>query len=589
MMLSARHRSVSQAVKYKRDALFTLNVAKKHDRNLTQVVPTWKSIVCLDLQMGRAINTKGSLAYKPLNDLAEYFVDHLCGCHGQTNVIRVVQSVMNFNKPTTTYDSIREFCSSNLSADNSRQLIQLIDTFAMELRCKLAQNDSDVGVLNTTPNDEKMGGYIDTKQTLGSSKRKRGGTFDFEGRHSLRKVPDHIAKLKQIINYHEQILQDYSQMTEPARVFALTTLIPVVLCLKHHCQGDEATFLTRWAPFNHSNFIKKCCNGLDVYTKDFASLPPHFVGQVLNLHEWETILPGYIDYYPSSFRTAIPFMLASLVWHQNWLRDTLDEKHPLFFSPVWISGLLPQLIQRVEVGCLSNEMTKMKATGIPPHVVISDQISTLQQQMREILSSINDMPSSVAEAVLSRLRDVETFEPSDGLAPSIVDQLCSKIVHELQKLNQQNVDNSASRSSEPHPSLPEVNPPWWSKENQSQIANVTCPRGKLFDMWNLWWGGLPTQKLPPLRLRSAKDFSRSVDRVSYSKLSKVMKTLLSYSDVNPIHVPGLDNPSRAALFVSCVDRLATDLNIGTKKERKLDEMMHSTLYALIVKHEDHRN
>ncbi|CAK4320853.1 unnamed protein product [Aphanomyces euteiches] len=231
----------------------------------------------------------------------------------------------------------------------------------------------------------------------------------------------------------------------------------------------------------------------------------------------------------------------------------------------------------------------MKATGIPPHVVISEQISTLQQQMREILSSINDMPLSVAEAVLSRLRNVETFEPSDGLAPSIVDQLCSKIVHELQKLNQQNVDNSASRSSEPHPSLPEVNPPWWSKENQSQIANVTCPRGKLFDMWNLWWGGLPTQKLPPLRLRSAKDFSRSVDRVSYSKLSKVMKTLLSYSDVNPIHVPGLDNPSRAALFVSCVDHLATDLNIGTKKERKLDEMMHSTLYALIVKHEDHRN
>ncbi|KAH9098087.1 hypothetical protein LEN26_016708, partial [Aphanomyces euteiches] len=245
MMLSARHRSVSQAVKYKRDALFTLNVAKKNDRNLTQVVPTWKSIVCLDLQMGRAINTKGSLAYKPLNDLAEYFVDHLCGCHGQTNVLRVVQSVMNFNKPTTTYDSIREFCSSNLSADNSRQLIQLIDTFAMELRCKLAQNDSDVGVLNTTPNDEKMDGYIDTKQTPGSSKRKRGGTFDFEGRHSLRKVPDPIAKLKQIINYHEQIPQDYSQMTEPARVFALTTLIPVVLCLKHHCQGDEATFLTR--------------------------------------------------------------------------------------------------------------------------------------------------------------------------------------------------------------------------------------------------------------------------------------------------------------------------------------------------------
>ncbi|KAG9416031.1 hypothetical protein AC1031_000431 [Aphanomyces cochlioides] len=230
----------------------------------------------------------------------------------------------------------------------------------------------------------------------------------------------------------------------------------------------------------------------------------------------------------------------------------------------------------------------MKATGIPPHVIISDQISTLQRQMRDIISSMNDMPSSVADLVLARLNNIESIQPPEGLAPSIIDQLCSKIVHEIQKMNQQNADNLRSQPAELPPSSSEVQSPWWSKENQSQIASATCPKGKLFDMWNLWWGGLPAQKLPPLRLRSTKDFSRSVDRVSYSKLSKVMKTLLSHSDVDPLHVPGLDNPSRAALFVTCVDRLASDLNLGTKKERKLDEMMHSTVYALIVKHEDRR-
>ena len=152
------------------------------------------------------------------------------------------------------------------------------------------------------------------------------------------------------------------------------------------------------------------------------------------------------------------------------------------------------LAQRVEVGCLSNEKTKMKATGIPPHVIISDQIGTLQRQMREILSNINAMPSSVADIVLSRLGNIESIQPTEGLTPSTIDQLCSKIVHELQKMNQQNVDNLATRSNEPHPGSAEVDPSWWSKANQSHIANATCPRGKLFDMWNLWWAAYPPKK-----------------------------------------------------------------------------------------------
>ncbi|KAG9400114.1 hypothetical protein AC1031_011024 [Aphanomyces cochlioides] len=105
-------------------------------------------------------------------------------------------------------------------------------------------------------------------------------------------------------------------------------------------------------------------------------------------------------------------------------------------------------------------------------------------------------------------------------------------------------------------------------------------------MWNLWWAGMPTQKLPPFRLRSPKDFPRMVDRVSYSKLSKVMKTLMSYSDTEPNCVPRLDNPSRAALFVTCIERLGNDLNHSHKKVRNFEQMMHSTLYALIAKHKD---
>lgn len=60
-------------------------------------------------------------------------------------------------------------------------------------------------------------------------------------------------------------------------------------------------------------FAGRAATGLDVNDYKFGVLPPHFnekEGSVLTVDEWEIILPGYIDFFPDSFKVALPFLLA---------------------------------------------------------------------------------------------------------------------------------------------------------------------------------------------------------------------------------------------------------------------------------------
>lgn len=64
----------------------------------------------------------------------------------------------------------------------------------------------------------------------------------------------------------------------------------------------------------------------------FAMLPPHFDtsdGPALTHEEWCEILPDYDTFYPKSFRVALPYLLASLVHHREWLDESLPDLHPL--------------------------------------------------------------------------------------------------------------------------------------------------------------------------------------------------------------------------------------------------------------------
>lgn len=127
----------------------------------------------------------------------------------------------------------------------------------------------------------------------------------------------------------------------------------------------------------------RAATGLSLTDVTFANLPAHFLTDEngISSEEWEQILPGYSSFYPQSFREVIPYLLASLVYHRQYLRDlqVSHPRHPLFLQYVWTSGILDKVKDKVGVGCNRNPTRKMFATGVPPHLVLANRIGDLQR------------------------------------------------------------------------------------------------------------------------------------------------------------------------------------------------------------------
>lgn len=81
-------------------------------------------------------------------------------------------------------------------------------------------------------------------------------------------------------------------------------------------------------------FVGRAACGLSLYETDFAILPPHFLPaakEILTEAVLTEIIPGYAT-FPACYKTAVPFLLASVVYHKEWLKENLPKNHLLFRS-----------------------------------------------------------------------------------------------------------------------------------------------------------------------------------------------------------------------------------------------------------------
>ena len=166
-------------------------------------------------------------------------------------------------------------------------------------------------------------------------------------------------------------------------------------------------------------FCGRCLNALSLDDTTFAVLPPHFLpAQPLFVGDetagWKSILPGY-ERLPPCFQSAARFMLASLVFHQDWLRASLPAAHPLFSSPVFTSGHAARLRPLILTGEFEHSESGLRATGIPPSVSQLRMISELSNHVQSLRHDLVDhtellrnglleVPRGCVEEILKHIR-----------------------------------------------------------------------------------------------------------------------------------------------------------------------------------------
>jgi hypothetical protein len=177
-------------------------------------------------------------------------------------------------------------------------------------------------------------------------------------------------------------------------------------------------------------FAGRVLSGLPLTSVQFAVLPPHFAKNFqINNEDLRVWLPGY-DRLGEKFYPCIPFLLASLAFHFDWIKDNLPPQHPLFFSPVWRQGKLPELRNHVifDPEQSTSPAGGLIATGVPMNIVTAVEVNKLSKVVNRLVENMTVFKEEVQTSIAglgNRVMDsVEGF--CQSLPAAVAVEIASK-------------------------------------------------------------------------------------------------------------------------------------------------------------------
>ena len=247
--------------------------------------------------------------------------------------------------------------------------------------------------------------------------------------------------------------------------------------------------------------------------------------------------PDYSTWYPPKFRQVIPFLVASLGYHKQWLIDNLHPNHPLFNSRLWTNEKFQlELIPRILSGTFYNRTGGLRATGVPCHLIIARKVEELgdqiQKQNEKFSTLLDDIPESDKNKILDHFTvNGQSLSRADAQAmlTNMRQELCDLIRNNPQQQQQAQAplmenDDGSVVSPDGYKLF------YWRGKYRYVPEFFQFPRCHLQMLWDLWWDGNPAEKLVPYRKLSPDDMSDNKEKAVFSKAVNLMKELLTGDD-----------------------------------------------------------
>lgn len=331
-------------------------------------------------------------------------------------------------------------------------------------------------------------------------------------------------------------------------------------------------------------------SGLPFTDSSFASLPPHFDAAGAQLIDWPAVLPLY-PRLPQTFKRALPFLLASLCYHEQWLREMLPSQHPLLNSYLFASGAVATLKPHVLTGCGFCPVTGLTATGIPPHLAITNELTKAMQQtglMKEaLLTKCAELPSEMVTVLLSKFS-------INGALPVTLDDLKSLLKEAVAQMRTEIRDALPAASSPTVSPLldPNLDPRFsvwqWGGRLHPVPSGWVFPSIDAKATWNLWHFGHIGDHIRPLRYLKKWDLKSSSQATVWSKVAQVMR-LVAEVMVDMGIVQSMEDIQRmsavdsAEAFDRAIVRVMELAKEGsTQGKRRWMEMVVPSLYNVVA-------
>eukprot|EP00960_Hanusia_phi_P070327 767283-Hanusia_phi.AAC.2 len=211
-----------------------------------------------------------------------------------------------------------------------------------------------------------------------------------------------------------------------------------------HTDSTQETFLRY--DYAADQFVGRVVSGLPLHSPEFAMMPPCFTcpddesrSKVDSI--METLFPNVSD----QLRHIAEQGTASVIFHYDYLKRTLDAKHPVFQTELFAH---PTFVETLKM-YVSMQDADVYATGIPPHVCMLREISQMKEGFVD--SIVNGAVEKLLVAGAGRITQARVEQAVlDGMKGHgrVQDDRMKKCVQKVDRLlNLMNVDRGEAETS----------------------------------------------------------------------------------------------------------------------------------------------
>ena len=334
--------------------------------------------------------------------------------------------------------------------------------------------------------------------------------------------------------------------------------------------------------------------GLPFNDPTFTCLPPHFTSEGLLLIPWMTVLPLY-SRLPETFKRALPYLLASICYHEQWLRSTLPPAHPLFSTYLFSSGQVDVLKQFVIAGRSRCPLTGMLATGISPHLILSNELTDVAKQTEQLKTALLEQCARLPEQLTTTMLQRFAINGAIPLTADDMRTMMSQFTAQLRSEFQQLASNAAAPLTasfsrtltdfDDADSDPRFTTWLWKGRLHPVPEGWKFPSTDVKATWNLWHFGHLGDRIRPLRYLRKHDLNGTTVQIAlWSKTSGVMQEIAHVMvELDMAHttaeVRTWQPEESAVAFDEAIVRLIEKLKAGaTRTKGRWMEMQIPTLY-----------
>lgn len=332
--------------------------------------------------------------------------------------------------------------------------------------------------------------------------------------------------------------------------------------------------------------VGKLIGGVNHCDRDHAMLCPHFsaenIVKYLSNQVLDRITPSrYLSYFiiffnlrgfSDSWYSVYPFLIASLIYHESYLKSTLPKDHKLFYSKFWYDyKLRSELSNCVETGFFENKVTGLCGSGINPNLKLFVDLADIKARLEamdtrfltgldtlkaDIIKILKENPSIVATQVYDMIKSQCIV---NGMAPitekditSLLEKLRAELGTQINQISNlftktmnsnsnERAENSCSASKNVASTTNSFCCEYWNGRYRGVPKDYSFPMYDLIiyieiyfvfsslsvpAIWNAWCKGIQELGIKPFcKLSGVKDFYK--ESVNFSRCKRVMEYIFN--------------------------------------------------------------